>query len=141
MRKQLFAWLAVTVLTFAGSTAAYAQAPVTTVLVPFEFIVGDTVLPAGAYVVTSIFSGGATLCVRSRDGKSGAVAMVNLADTPGWSTDATISFVKIGGQYFLSTVRTPGMKAQVIRLSRPLAAALATANGTEPVRRGGPTLR
>ncbi len=142
MRKQLLVAAAVGVLALAGPRAASAQAQVTTVKVPFQFVVGDTVLPAGSYVVTNIGDGSGPLCVRSEDGKSVATVMVNVADERLHRSNATFSFATIGGQRFLSTVRTPGTRAQVIPLPKDrVDAVLAKLNGTQPVRRGGPTLR
>ncbi len=142
MRKQLLFTAAAAVLGLLGSSAVYAQAPVTKVSVPFQFIVGETVLPAGSYVVTNIGEGAGTLSVRSEDGKSAAVALVNVADLPSPGVNAAVAFTKIGGQCFLSTVYTPGARAQVIPLPKQhVETMLARLNGTQAPRTGRPTVR
>ncbi len=140
MRKQLLvAVLVVGALALVGS-AASAQAPVSTVKVPFQFIVGDTVLPAGLYSVTTIGEGLNMLCVRSEDGKSVATAIVNLAD-PSKLSNTKFEFNKVGGQYFLSSVSRPGVPSQVVPLpSERVDAVLAKLNGTKAPRTGHPTV-
>ncbi len=134
MKKQVLAAVMVGVFLLAGSGAAFAQAPVTSVSVPFEFVVGKTVLPAGSYVVTSVLQGRGALVLRSEDGKSGAVALVDLSDKPSSDPNATFSFVKIGGRCYLSAVSTPGLKAQVISLPKRAEPALTRMGGVAPVR-------
>lgn len=142
MRKQLLVAVTVGVLALVGSSTAYAQSYVTRVTVPFQFIVGDTVLPAGSYVASNIGEGLGMLSVRSEDGQSAVSVLVNLADTPSPGTNAAFSFAKIGGQCFLSTVTTPGMRAQVIPLPKErVEAVLAKLTGTQPPRPGRPTVR
>lgn len=141
MRKQLLVAVAVVVLTLVGSSAAYAQPSLTRVSVPFQFIVGDTVLPAGAYTVSNIGEPG-MLVVRSEDGKSVASVLVNLGDRPSSGTNAALSFTKISGQHFLSRVNTPDAREQVIPLPKDrVEAVLAKLNGTQPPRPGRPTVR
>jgi hypothetical protein len=141
MRKQLLVLVAVVALTLAGSSAAYAQQPVTRITVPFQFIVGDTLLPAGAYLVTNVRDPG-MLSVRSEDGKSVATALANMSDMPAPGTNAALSFRKIGGQCFLAAVTTPDARTQVIPLTKDhVDAVLARLNGTQPTRPSRPTVR
>ncbi len=141
MRKHLLVAAVVVVLTLVGS-AAFAQSPVTRVSVPFQFIVGETMLPAGSYVVTNVLEGSSTLSVRSEDGKAGAMVIVDLADKPGARTGTSFVFTKVGGQCFLSSVSAPGMKTQVIRLPKDrVEAVLARVNGARAPLGGSPTSR
>ncbi len=127
-------------LALAGG-AASAQGTQSTVKVPFQFVVGDTVLPAGAYVVTTIGEGLNLLCVRSVDSESVATAIVNLAAPSADSSNAKFEFNKIGGQYFLSSVSTPGVPTQVIPLpTERVEAVLAKLNGTKAPRPAHPTV-
>ncbi len=99
-------------------------------------------LPAGSYVVTNVFEGSSIVSVRSEDGKAGAAVIVNPAGQPGPRTDASLSFAKVGGQCFLSSVSAPGIKMQVIRLSRErMEAVLARMNGAGAPVGGGPSAR
>jgi hypothetical protein len=142
MRKQLLVAVAVVVLALVGSSGASAQGYLTRVSVPFQFVVGDTLLPAGAYVVANVGEGPGMLVIRSEDGKSVASVLANVGEKQSPITNAALSFRKIGGQHFLSTISTPDGRAQAIPLPKErVDAVLAKLNGTQPPRPGRPTVR
>ena len=84
---------------------AHAQDAEVSVTVPFEFVAGGQILPAGKYVVGR----------NSDDAHSGIVIRSNtnvalmlpivVDGTPAYQPK--LSFVHVGGEYFLSTVEAP----------------------------------
>lgn len=81
--------------------------------VPFEFTVGDTVLPAGDYTVGDITSSGSVLKIGNRDTNQAVMRVTMQAD--GNSKTAKLVFHRYGQRYFLAAVWT-----QAGRLGRQL---------------------
>jgi hypothetical protein len=82
-----------------GSARAHAQAPAFTV--PFDFTVGNQVLPAGTYQVSYNATKTAIL-IRSQDNRFNALTTTHLADPS--TSDNVVVFTKYGNQYFLHEV-------------------------------------
>jgi hypothetical protein len=82
-----------------GSACAHAQAPRFTV--PFDFTVGNQVLPAGSYQV-SYYPTKTAILIRSQDERFQAFATTLFAD-PSTGVGKLI-FTKYGNQYFLHEV-------------------------------------
>ncbi len=140
VKKQLLvAVMIVGVLALAGSLPAYAQGSPSKVTVPFQFIVGETVLPAGSYVVTNVADRSDIVAIQSVDGKLVATAFLQATGIWSQKPNALFSFQKIGGRYFLSEVSIPGSDARAISLPRQrVEAMLVKLNGAKaPV---GPAL-
>ena len=97
-RITVLAYLAATLISM-GSACAHAQAPRFTV--PFDFTVGNQVLPAGAYQVSYSATKTAIL-IRSQDDRFHAFTTTYPAD-PSTSGGKAI-FTKYGNQYFLHEV-------------------------------------
>ena len=131
MRKHvLVAVMVVGVAALVGSSAVYAQGPLSKVTVPFEFVVGDTILPAGSYDVTPFPGQSDIVLFRSPDGKSSAAAVVQTTGIWKANANALFSFRKIGGQYFLSQMSIPGSDARALSLPKDrVDAVLARVNG------------
>jgi len=124
--------MVVGVLALVGSSPAYAQESVAKVTVPFQFIVGETVLPAGSYVVTIIAHHPGVMWIQSADGKSVVTAFVNATGPWSKQTNALFSFQKFGGQYFLAEVSIPGCAARGLSLPKQrVEAVLARLNGAK----------
>jgi hypothetical protein len=108
MRKELLKGFAMlmAVMAFAMVTAvasANGQALPTRTNVPFDFIVGDRNLPAGAYTVSSITNSGAALRIVGRDNaKDSAVRLTVPAG--GAAKHAMLVFHRYGERYFLAEV-------------------------------------
>jgi hypothetical protein len=98
-----------------GAAQAYAQGSESLqASVPFEFKVGEAVLPAGRYEVSyDAVSSPAVLLVRSQDGRHSAFALVEGAtrsrrDNAGNpKEDATLVFERQGSSYALSEIFGP----------------------------------
>ncbi len=132
MKKQVLVALAIVgVFALVGAAPANAQT-VSRVNVPFPFIVGDTVLPAGAYTVTNPAYRSDVVTIQSADGKALATALVQSGGDLSKNANATFSFRKIGGQYFLAELNIPGSAPRVLSLPKShVEAMLAKLNGTK----------
>jgi len=129
--------MVVGVLALAGSVPAYAQG--SKVTVPFQFIVGETVLPAGSYLVSTVVERSDVLAIRSVDGKAMATALMQ-PSTTSEKRHIVLSFQRYGGRYFLAEVNMPGSNGRALPLPKQhLEAMLAKLNG-KPAPVAGPTL-
>jgi hypothetical protein len=89
------------------SAAAETQTTQMKVAVPFEFIIGDTVLPAGYYDVHSIDPwGGRELSIHNVTSKAGTLFLSNLCQSAKTSDSNTLVFYRYGQKYFLAEVWT-----------------------------------
>jgi hypothetical protein len=109
MRKQLAKGftmfiLAMAVTLVAGVVSASAQARKARATVPFEFMVGEKMLPAGDYLVGSITQSGDTIRVSSTETATGVSRLTIPAD--GTSRTAKLVLHRYGQQYFLAQVWT-----------------------------------
>jgi hypothetical protein len=91
-------YLAATLISM-GSACAHAQAP--SFKVPFDFTVGDQVLPAGTYQV-SYNAAKTAILIRSQDERFHAFTATHVADPS--TNDNEVVFAKYGSQYFLHEV-------------------------------------
>ena len=82
-----------------ASVRAHAQAPA--FKVPFEFTVGNQVLPAGTYQVSYYATKNAIL-IRGEDERFHAFTSIQPADPS--ASDSEVVFTKYGNQYFLHEV-------------------------------------
>ena len=70
--------------------------------VPFDFYVRDQMMPAGAYRITALTDDGATLLIRSEDGREAVAVLTNSADAKRRQPDALhLIFNRYGEQSFL----------------------------------------
>jgi hypothetical protein len=99
--------LTMTCLLGLGIGARAQDASGVVVKVPFEFVAGGKTLPAGTYSVGRLSPGiHPSLIIDSKD--NGAFALVLPIVPGGDSAGRTeLSFERVGGKYFLSTVATP----------------------------------
>jgi hypothetical protein len=92
------------VAAFLAVTAGYAQSTTTLVgKIPFEFRVGNSVLPAGDYEVIPSSTPRALL-IRCFDAKAAVIALPNAAERLHAPKDSTLVFNRYGDTYFLSQV-------------------------------------
>ena len=82
-----------------ASARAHAQASAFTV--PFDFSVGNQVLPAGSYQV-SYYPTKSAIQIRSQDERFHALNAIHTADPS--TSDNVVVFTKYGNQYFLHEV-------------------------------------
>ena len=92
-----------------GAGAVYAQGSERLhANVPFDFKVGQAVLPAGSYDLTYDATESGVLTVRSQDGHHSAVALTEGVSTGNPKKDATLVFDRQGSGYTLAQVFGPG---------------------------------
>jgi hypothetical protein len=89
------------------SAAAQAQTTQLKVTVPFEFIAGDTVLPAGDYDVQSTGPwGGKALSIHNVTSNAGTLLLSNSCQLAKTSDSNKLVFYRYGQKYFLAEVWT-----------------------------------
>ena len=89
-------------------SAAQAQEPRVKANIPFDFVVGDRVLPAGEYQLSEMGASGQAIAILSEDRKAKAVILTSACESSGPSKSSKLVFHAIGGRYFLSQVWTEG---------------------------------
>jgi hypothetical protein len=77
---------------------------------PFAFVVGETLLPAGAYTV-SVVSPTGTLLFKSETGSVSALASSMSTESLDTSNRLKLVFHRYGTHYYISEIWTPGYKA------------------------------
>ena len=89
-------------------SATQAQGPGVRAYVPFDFVVGTQVLPAGEYVVSREGAVNQAISIRSTEGHGTILATTQtcVAATPAKS--AKLVFHVVGGRYFLSQIWSSG---------------------------------
>jgi hypothetical protein len=102
-------------LVVCGATSARAGDGA--VKVPFPFMVGNTELPAGSYVVKDLFSSSETMAIESADGRTCAYMLTipDEADRSEARAGEQVVFEKFDNHYFLSEVTSPdGTRRDVV---------------------------
>jgi hypothetical protein len=89
-------------------SAAQAQEPRVKANIPFDFVVGDRVLPAGEYMVSRVGQTIAGISILKEDRKAGVLTSTSACTSSGPSKSSKLVFHAIGGRYFLSQVWTEG---------------------------------
>jgi len=87
-------------------SAANAQEARVKANVPFDFVVGDQVMPAGEYIVGPAGSLGQAIAIRSENATDTALTMPCSLSGP--SKDSKLVFHAVAGRYFLSQIWVEG---------------------------------
>jgi hypothetical protein len=89
-----------------GVAPAFAQMRTTLkVDVPFDFVVGGKLLPAGEYAIAEDASSPAMI-VHSESTEQSVIVLTNHADKKPGSEDSALVFHLAGGRYYLAAVKT-----------------------------------
>ncbi|HZT58051.1 MAG TPA: hypothetical protein VFA21_05425 [Pyrinomonadaceae bacterium] len=110
MKKQITVTLfaLVTMLVLASSASAQTTQRIG-VNVPFDFVAGGRLMPAGHYTVRRLsFEDEKELLIRSDDGRSKAIVMTDAARGNRAPESAMLVFRQYGESYFLAAVSIPG---------------------------------
>lgn len=100
------------ILALAGINASAQSRGAIEVQIPFDFVAGETRLPAGTYTVKRISRGDEkSLLVRSLDNQLTALISTNAVEASTEQAEARLVFHKYGDQYFLSQVWNAGSLA------------------------------
>jgi len=103
MRKQLMFVFAALIL---ASGSIYAQSATLKAHIPFDFVVENTVLPAGTYSVTPMGAGGAAIRLRSTALKNDIFIMPSSSAVDRAEHESELLFQFSGGQYSLWQIWT-----------------------------------
>jgi hypothetical protein len=135
MKKYTRILVAITFLLGLGVAANAEMQPVIAVNMPFEFVVGEKTLPAGAYVVTRSPELD-VLMITSRD--NGTSVFLNPVGMEAASSyNPNMSFRKVGDQLFLGRIQTAHYVYN-FRVSRSVTlAATAKQSGAVAILRSG----
>jgi len=137
--KQYSKTLVAIILLFGLAGAVKAEAETADIVtVPFEFVVGAKVLPAGTYTVRNLSADkSSTLVISSRDQGTSMFVLPYVSDSV--VTDKPeLSFNKVGDRYFLSRIQTEATVYRIHVLDSSVNKTLAKANGVPaPGSRGG----
>jgi hypothetical protein len=94
-----------TALLAAGASAAHAEENLVAATVPFPFVVGKTVLPAGAYVVRQPLDDPGVVSILTADGRHVANTITIAGSTDQFKTQQpALVFKKLDGRYFLERI-------------------------------------
>jgi hypothetical protein len=89
-----------------------------TAKIPFDFIVGDTRLPAGEYTIQETSTGPTVLLIESTDGtRASYVSTISATSTDGNSTEPDVEFEMFGREHFLARIDLRDGMAREIVLS------------------------
>jgi len=97
---------------FVAAGPAHAQDHMVKATVPFNFTVGDRLLPSGTYTIGSRMTTPDVLAIRNWDKKVNILSM-GLANQSNPEHDNTLVFHKYGNQYYLSEIRSEGASIDV----------------------------
>jgi hypothetical protein len=89
-------------------SAAQAQETRVKASIPFDFVVGNQILPAGEYMVSSLGSTNEALVIRSDDSKTAILSLTNSCSSSKPSDTSKLVFHHLAGRYFLSQVWAAG---------------------------------
>jgi hypothetical protein len=109
MKKQAFRIITLlSLFCTVAVTSAYAQsADRISMKIPFSFVAGEKILPAGEYIVRSTFSSRVTL-IRTANGRREYTTILTMPVPPeNTPFTAKLVFHRYGSQYFLHQVWTP----------------------------------
>jgi hypothetical protein len=76
--------------------------------IPFDFVVGNQVLPAGEYVVAPQGATNQAILIRSTDNKNAVLSVTSSCSSGRPSTQTKLVFHTLGGRYFLSQIWAQG---------------------------------
>ncbi len=118
MKKILLSLMVVAVVAFGGLRTASAQSQSALVKVPFDFIVGDRVLPSGSYRVAADTQDPTLLRIESTMDRKVATFAATLADDGPRAGDVQAAFTNVDGHMFLSRITMPGGEARRIAVNK-----------------------
>ncbi len=120
MKKMMFALLVVGAVAFAGLRPASAQSSPALVKVPFDFIVGDRVLPAGSYRIAADIQDPSLLQITATQGKAvAAFAATGWAKNPNpMDPQVHVAFKNVDGHLFLWQIAMPGGDAHEVIVTK-----------------------
>lgn len=110
MRKLYLVFVSLALLTVALAVPAGAQITETIEAdIPFEFTIGSTTLPAGAYTLKQLDAPiEGVMEIRSANGRDRKLFLIASAESFGEPSKAELVFDRVGDRYFLSEIFEQG---------------------------------
>lgn len=99
--------MTVTVISGAGMAQTAGGSRMVT-QVPFEFVVGNKIVPAGEWSVQSASIAGQELMIRNYNAKIGMYSTISQNEMKERAASSALVFKRYGDQYFLSEIRLKG---------------------------------
>ena len=93
-----------------AAASSYAQETRVKGNVPFDFIVGNQMLPAGDYSIKSLGSGSA-VAIRNEDQGKASLTLTQSCRKASAAKKTVLVFHRVGERYFLSQIWTEGQEA------------------------------
>jgi hypothetical protein len=120
VKKILVALVAAGVVSLVASSPAAAQSDAAKVKIPFQFIVGQRVLPAGSYRIAPQTADWAVVLITNMEGGAPAEFLTTEGLPHADVTDdsSLVTFKKYDGHYFLQGVTVPGRDARQVRITK-----------------------
>jgi hypothetical protein len=119
-RNSLIAIAAAAVIGVAHPEAAKAGEQIQ-VTIPFDFIVGNTRMPAGKYVIEEDAETPIVWLIETSDGsRASFITTIEALSTQGNSTRPDLDFEMFSGEHFLSRIDLHDGTAREIVLTRPI---------------------
>lgn len=92
------------------ATAQFASNVEIATQVPFDFVVGDKVFPAGKCIVKAANAAADTIVIRNKETKTSLYSATYAAESRELPPADELVFHKYGERYFLSTIRLEGTR-------------------------------
>ncbi len=117
MRKSLFAVAGIVgIVLLAG--ASPAKADTATVRIPFPFVVGTTIMPAGAYTIHTPSDDPSVVSIISTDGTRALDVVTQWGGTAWFHSKPRFEFKEYGTTHFLAEIRLPDEDGRQIPLPK-----------------------
>ena len=135
MKMQALKGLAVAAfIVMLGASSAKASTPMLRADIPFDFMAGNTMLPAGTYTITEATPG--VLLIRNDNpGTDAAFVLVNSEETTKPQDHGKLVFHQYGNRYFLNQVQAEETIANLPKSPEEISASkeLTEANRPDPL--------
>jgi hypothetical protein len=100
-------------------SAAQGQEPRVKANIPFDFVVGDRVMPAGEYLVSQTDMASSAIAIFSEQTRETSFVVTSASALSGPSASTKLVFHVLGGRYFLSQIWTRGYsQGRQLRMSK-----------------------
>jgi hypothetical protein len=117
MKRQIFGIVMAAGIAVLIAAPSFAQATDQAILrVPFQFVAGNTVLPAGTYTVRAGESDPAVLWIVSTNGRRVSIVATNFGGRLNARSRPLFQFRKYGDAYLLAQVAMPGESVRQVPL-------------------------
>ncbi len=119
MKKTFVSLLVAGIVVLAAVSPAVAQGSGALVKVPFEFIVGNKVMPAGEYRFATQTNDWSVVMITSTEkGLAMFTSTQTVPDSAISGSEAKLSFANYYGHYFLQQIAIPGRDAHRVLLTK-----------------------